>query len=334
VRYDQRDTLRSTSSPPGAPGHTGADLVGDAVAVLDGLGIVRAHVVGLSMGGGVAQYLAPDTATGLATLTLVSTTPVDPGVAGLPGPGPELRAAPSGRVVDRSRDIAASMTSHFLVDQDGPGDPRLGRLGGLPTLVAHGTADPLFPLAHGRALAGAVPGARLVELRDVGHRLPPPHTWERLVRHAGRPHRGGTGLRRRHPGAPSAGRPGTRGARGDRVPRHPSGGIGDQDVCVHRAVGDLYDRVVDVTISALRAGLSSWIDRVREGEEVVVTDRGTPVARLLPVDTAPLLDQLVRRGVIGRPARADRPVARGAARVRAGGPVADLVGEQRDRPVG
>jgi prevent-host-death family protein len=90
---------------------------------------------------------------------------------------------------------------------------------------------------------------------------------------------------------------------------------------------------VDVAISTLRAELSSWIERVRAGEEVVVTDRGTPVARLLPVDTAPLLDRLVRDGVIGRPQRPQRPVARGAARVRASGPVADLVGEQRDRPV-
>jgi prevent-host-death family protein len=94
----------------------------------------------------------------------------------------------------------------------------------------------------------------------------------------------------------------------------------------------LYIHVVDVAISTLRAELSSWIERVQAGEEVVVTDRGTPVARLLPVDTAPLLDQLVRTGVLGRPQRADRPAARGAARVRASGPVADLVGEQRERP--
>jgi prevent-host-death family protein len=94
----------------------------------------------------------------------------------------------------------------------------------------------------------------------------------------------------------------------------------------------LYIRVVDVAISTLRAELSSWIERVQAGEEVVVTDRGTPVARLLPVDTAPLLDRLVRTGVLGRPQRADRPAARGAARVRASGPVADLVGEQRERP--
>jgi prevent-host-death family protein len=86
---------------------------------------------------------------------------------------------------------------------------------------------------------------------------------------------------------------------------------------------------VDVAISTLRAELSSWIERARAGEEVVVTDRGTPVARLLPVDTAPLLDQLVQRGVLSKPRRADRPTARGADRVTARGSVADLVSEQR-----
>jgi len=71
-------------------------------------------------------------------------------------------------VVDRTNDIAAAMSNHFLLDQDGPADPRLSRLDGLRTLVLHGTADPLFPLSHGRALADAIPGAKLVELGGVG----------------------------------------------------------------------------------------------------------------------------------------------------------------------
>lgn len=86
---------------------------------------------------------------------------------------------------------------------------------------------------------------------------------------------------------------------------------------------------MDVAISTLRAELASWIDRAKAGEEIVVTDRGTPVARLVAIDTAPLLDDLTERGVLGRPRRADRPAARRASRVRASGPVADLVGEQR-----
>jgi len=86
---------------------------------------------------------------------------------------------------------------------------------------------------------------------------------------------------------------------------------------------------MDVAVSTLRAQLSSWIERARSGEEIVVTDRGTPVARLLPIDTAPLLEQLVQRGVLSRPVRADRPPADRASRVCARGPVADLVSEQR-----
>ncbi len=86
---------------------------------------------------------------------------------------------------------------------------------------------------------------------------------------------------------------------------------------------------MDVAISTLRAELSTWIERARAGEEIVVTDRGTPVARLLAVDTAPLLDQLMQRGVLGKQRRPNRPAARGASRVQATGPVADLVGEQR-----
>lgn len=86
---------------------------------------------------------------------------------------------------------------------------------------------------------------------------------------------------------------------------------------------------MDVAISTLRADLANWIERARSGEEVIVTDRGTPVARLLAVDTAPLLDQLTQRGVLSRPSRAARPAARGAARVHAHGPVAELISEQR-----
>ena len=91
----------------------------------------------------------------------------------------------------------------------------------------------------------------------------------------------------------------------------------------------LYNREMDVAISTLRAELSSWIERVRSGEEVIVTDRGIPVARLSQVDTAPLLEQLVQRGVLSKPRGAPRPAARGIVRAHASGPVADLVTEQR-----
>jgi len=86
---------------------------------------------------------------------------------------------------------------------------------------------------------------------------------------------------------------------------------------------------MDVAVSTLRAELADWIERVRQGEEVVVTDRGTPVARLIAVDTAPLLERLTREGVLSRPRTGARPRARGASRARADRPVSELVDEQR-----
>jgi prevent-host-death family protein len=86
---------------------------------------------------------------------------------------------------------------------------------------------------------------------------------------------------------------------------------------------------MDVAISTLRAELSGWIEQVRAGEEVVITERGIPVARLLPIDTAPLIEQLTQRGVLAKPRRADRPRARGVARVQPAGSISELVSEQR-----
>ncbi len=84
---------------------------------------------------------------------------------------------------------------------------------------------------------------------------------------------------------------------------------------------------MDVAVSTLRAELSSWLDRVKAGEEVVVTERGIPVVRMLPVATASHIEQLVRAGVLS-PAMARSP-ANSFARVRGHGSVADLISEQR-----
>ncbi|GIF69576.1 hypothetical protein Ais01nite_76110 [Asanoa ishikariensis] len=73
IRYDNRDTGRSTSYPVGQPGYTGAALTTDALGVLDALGITRAHLVGVSMGGGVAQELAVTHPDRVASITLIAT---------------------------------------------------------------------------------------------------------------------------------------------------------------------------------------------------------------------------------------------------------------------
>jgi pimeloyl-ACP methyl ester carboxylesterase len=221
VRYDQRDTGESTHWPAGAPGYTGADLVADATAVLDALGVDRAHLVGLSMGGGIAQVIALQTPGRVTALTLIATTAVDPRVRDLPRAAPELAAMFAGevpefdgsdpeaaleavvererplagptafdearvraiarRVVARSRDLAASAANHPPPAGESSGPDDLSALAGLPTLVVHGTADPLFPVEHGRALAAAIPGARLLEVEGMGHQLPPAPSWDDLV---------------------------------------------------------------------------------------------------------------------------------------------------------
>ncbi|MEL7976492.1 type II toxin-antitoxin system prevent-host-death family antitoxin [Isoptericola sp. F-RaC21] len=64
---------------------------------------------------------------------------------------------------------------------------------------------------------------------------------------------------------------------------------------------------MEVSVSALRAELKSWIEKARAGEEVVITDRGVPVARLSGVQTADLVAGLVRDGLL-TPAATERPV--------------------------
>ena len=89
--------------------------------------------------------------------------------------------------------------------------------------------------------------------------------------------------------------------------------------------------MADVGVAQLRRELKSWLDRVREGEEVLVTDRGQPVARLVGVDAIPLLEQLQADGAISPPPDAARPTVTGRERVRGRGSVSDLVVDERDR---
>lgn len=224
LRYDNRDTGRSVSYEPGVPPYTIRDLGADAVGLLDAFGLARAHLVGISMGGGIAQLLALDHPDRVASLTLISTSPGGPGgpanpdlppmseklhaVFAEPGPQPDWsdRAAVieyivdgarpfagslsfdeaglreiAARVVDRTRNIASSMTNHWILE--GGGEPLRPRLGAIsaPTLVMHGTVDPLFAYGHAVALAKEIPGARLLPLEGMGHEMPPREVWDVVV---------------------------------------------------------------------------------------------------------------------------------------------------------
>jgi prevent-host-death family protein len=86
---------------------------------------------------------------------------------------------------------------------------------------------------------------------------------------------------------------------------------------------------MDVAVSTFRAHLGDWLDRAQRGEEVVVTERGVPIVRVVALTSTPAVERLVRDGVIAKPTGAGRPEARRHRRVASRGSVAELVGEQR-----
>jgi prevent-host-death family protein len=91
---------------------------------------------------------------------------------------------------------------------------------------------------------------------------------------------------------------------------------------------EAYSMSMDVPVSELRAHLSDYLDRAREGTEVVITDRGMPIARLLGVTATTTLERLTADGIIARSA-APRPKASGQPRPRSRRPIADMVSDQR-----
>ncbi len=102
-----------------------------------------------------------------------------------------------------------------------------------------------------------------------------------------------------------------------------------QAACTIRGYRYVHFERMDVGVSELRARLSHWLERARQGDEVVVTDRGVPIARILGLTATTTLDRLAQQGVIARPERQSRPTATGRQRPRSRRPVADIVSDQR-----
>jgi prevent-host-death family protein len=83
---------------------------------------------------------------------------------------------------------------------------------------------------------------------------------------------------------------------------------------------------MDVGVRELRNNLSRYLDRVRAGEEVVVTERGRAIARVLPIGNERALDRLIAAGLVKPARQAKRPAGRA---IPARGTVSDLVADQR-----
>jgi pimeloyl-ACP methyl ester carboxylesterase len=208
IAYDHRDSGGSTKTDPDEP-YLLDDLAADAAALLDALGIERAHLVGYSMGGAVAQVLALDHPDRVVTLTLLSTTPglgderlpfaadwfVERMAERLFAPPPRDHEGRVAWIVELYRLLAGSRTPFDEAHQTalaeaelarawypesghgiaaGASPSRLDRLGEItaPTLVVHGTADPVFALEHAHALHAGIPGARLELVEGLGHEVP------------------------------------------------------------------------------------------------------------------------------------------------------------------
>jgi proline iminopeptidase len=223
IRYDNRDVglstkfeqagtpnlalawLKSLVRWPIRPPYTLEDMADDAVGVLSALGVARAHVVGVAMGGMIGQVMAAKCPLRVLSLTSIMSSS---GRRGLPGPAPEVKRA----MLPRPAGDADAMIEHGVRLLQAIGSPtyptpekqlrrRVARAlrrnccpGGVvrqalavaasgdrtpqlrtivaPTLVIHGAADPLVPLACGEDTAQAIPNARLETIAGMGHDLP------------------------------------------------------------------------------------------------------------------------------------------------------------------
>jgi pimeloyl-ACP methyl ester carboxylesterase len=226
VRFDNRDVGRTTKvAGPSAnvmaafagdlssAAYRLTDMAGDAIGLLDVLGSERAHLVGASLGGMIAQTIAIEHPERVLSLTSMMSTTGDRSV-GQPHPEaiPALLTRPPGdregyaeaavrlfavigskrvpgqdeRVRERARasfdrGYFPEGTGRQLVAIIASGDRTAAlRKLDLATLVIHGTADPLIDVSGGRATAAAIPGATLELIEGMGHDLPVP-LWSRLV---------------------------------------------------------------------------------------------------------------------------------------------------------
>jgi pimeloyl-ACP methyl ester carboxylesterase len=192
---------------PVRPPYTLEDMAQDALGVLDALGVDRAHVVGVSMGGMIAQRVAIAAPHRVLSLTSIMSSS---GARGLPQARPEVTRVLLKRPASDAPEAVVDHYVRLFKAIGSPGYPvpeadmrerilrgaernfhpegtlrqmlaivsdttRAAQLSTItsPTLVLHGRADPLVPFANGEDTAARIPGARLVGFDGMGHDLPP-----------------------------------------------------------------------------------------------------------------------------------------------------------------
>lgn len=211
IRFDNRDCGLSTILSD-TDHYTLHDMADDAVAVLDALGIDRAHLFGHSLGGMIAQVVAIEHPARIFSMTVLSTStgnwdygkPSDEALAAISRPALDDReqsfeldvanrrlwASPSWfdeeltreqlRVAyDRSFAPGAS-TRQFLAIMESPDREDALRTLTVPTLVMHGTLDPLIAMDGGQRLAALIPDAEFMEIEGLAHDLPI-QVWQQVI---------------------------------------------------------------------------------------------------------------------------------------------------------
>lgn len=221
IRFDNRDIGRSTKvefdhdptavilaavlGGPERPPYTAIDMAEDAAGLLDHLDVAHAHVVGVSLGGTIGQWLAIERPDVVASLTLIMSTT---GEAHVGQPDPEVALTIAGEprpgldgAVERALLVGRALAGHHFDEDDvrrtteaawshaeGPQNashqlaaflhtpPTAPHLPGVtaPTLVVHGALDRLVDPSGGRRIAELVPDAELLVVEEMGHDLPAP----------------------------------------------------------------------------------------------------------------------------------------------------------------
>jgi pimeloyl-ACP methyl ester carboxylesterase len=236
VRFDYRDTGRSSRTPgpmPSSiaemmaavaegrlkPSYRLEDLADDVVGLMDALDIPRAHLLGLSQGGGVAQLAAVRASERVSALTLIATSTASPDVpppnqetmsvlmselptdrrsfvdwniliytrtgAKVPAPDIDWIRGRAERTWDEGWSAAGFLRHLLAVITATNRKPLLTSLK-LPVSIVHGEADPIFSVVAAQEVAAAIAGARLTIVPGMGHDLPPAF-WPAVFEAVGRP---------------------------------------------------------------------------------------------------------------------------------------------------